>query len=485
MNAAPARIGTAPAATAPIVDTIVIGAGISGLAVAHGLAQLKRSHVVLESGPRAGGVIGTGRRDGFLYELGPNSTLDTTPMINALLRDLGIADERVDAGEVASTRYVVRAGKLVALPTTPGAFATTSAFTLAAKLRLFREPFVARTPAGNEESIAAFVRRRLGTEFLDYAIDPFVAGIYAGDPERISVAAAFPRLLALEQRYGSLIKGQILGARERRKNKEVAKNAAASFSFRGGMQTLIDALAQSLATVHVDTSVQRVARDDEGTFTVEAMRGGQPVVFRARSLVLAVPAYVAAGIIGNIAPAAAAALHGIEYTPIAIVANAWRRADIEHSLAGFGFLVPKKEHRFLLGGLFSSSMFDGRAPAEHVLLTTFAGGRRNPEIVDMTDAGIAAKVREELAARLGARAAPLWQETVRWQHAIPQYNLGHLDRLRHVDAAEGAVPGLYFCANYRDGVAVGDRIKIGRAMASRIGNFLAAPAAEGVPAVSQ
>jgi len=484
MNDAAATIPGGPA-DAPIVDTIVIGAGISGLAVAHGLSKRKRSQLVLESGPRAGGVIGTGRRDGFLYELGPNSTLDTTPLINELLEDLGIADERVDASTVASTRYVVRGGNLVALPTSPGAFATTSAFTLAAKLRLFAEPFIARTPAGTEESIATFVRRRLGTEFLDYAIDPFVAGIYAGDPERISVAAAFPRLLALEQQYGSLIKGQILGARERRKNKEVAKNAAASFSFRGGMRTLTDALAQSLAPVRVDTSVRRVARDSAGIFVVEATQGGQPVVFRGRSLVLAVPAYAAAEIIGNIAPAAAAALNGIEYAPIAIVANAYSRGDIEHSLAGFGFLVPKKEHRFLLGGLFSSSMFDGRAPANHVLVTTFAGGRRDPGIAAMADNDIAAKVREELAGRLGARAAPLWQETVRWQHAIPQYNLGHLDRLRQVEAAEGAVPGLYFCANYRDGVAVGDRIKIGRAMASRIADFLAAPAAEGIPAASQ
>jgi oxygen-dependent protoporphyrinogen oxidase len=484
MNDAAATFRGNPA-DGPILDTIVIGAGISGLAVAHGLARRKRTHVVLESGPCAGGVIGTGRRDGFLFELGPNSTLDTTPLINELLADLGIADERLDASMVASTRYVVRGGKLVALPTSPGAFATTSAFTLAAKLRLFAEPFVARTAPGTEESIATFVRRRLGNEFLDYAIDPFVAGIYAGDPERISVAAAFPRLLALEQRYGSLIKGQILGARERRKNKEVAKNAASSFSFRGGMQTLTDALVQSLATVQVDTSVRQVTRDATGTFTVEAIRGGQPVGFRARSLVLAVPAYVAARIIGNIAPAAAAALNGIEYTPIAIVANAWRREDIEHSLAGFGFLVPKKEHRFLLGGLFSSSMFAGRAPAGHVLLTTFAGGRRNPGIAGMADNDIAAMVREELTERLGARAAPLWQQTVRWPQAIPQYELGHLDRLRQVDAAESAVRGLYFCANYRDGVAVGDRIKLGHAMASRIGDFLAAPAPDMAAAVSR
>ncbi|HEY5310131.1 MAG TPA: protoporphyrinogen oxidase, partial [Casimicrobiaceae bacterium] len=230
-------------------DTIVVGAGISGLTVAHGLARRSRTCAILEPGVAAGGVIGTRRRDGFLYEMGPNSTLDTTPLINALLADLGITNERVDANAVAATRYIVRGGKLVALPGGPGAFFTTSAFTLKAKVRLFGEPFIARTPAGVDESIAAFVRRRLGTEFLDYAIDPFVAGIYAGDPERISVGAAFPKLLALEQAHGSLIKGQIVGARARKKNKEVAKNVAGSFSFRGGMQTLTDALAKAAAPI--------------------------------------------------------------------------------------------------------------------------------------------------------------------------------------------------------------------------------------------
>jgi protoporphyrinogen/coproporphyrinogen III oxidase len=463
--------------TPSTLDSIVIGAGISGLTVAHGLAKCGRTHAVLESGPRAGGVIGSGQRDGFLYELGPNSTLDTTPLINELLQELGIAGERIDASAVASTRYVVRDGKLVGLPVTPAAFLTTPAFTLGAKLRLLREPFIAGAPSGTEESIASFVRRRLGTEFLDYAIDPFVAGIYAGDPERISVAAAFPRLLALEQRYGSLIKGQILGARARRKSKEVAKNTAGSFSFRGGMRTLVDALAQALAPLHVGTTVRRITRDADGTFAVEATRGDERVQYRARSLVLAVPAYVAGTMIEDLAPAAAAALVDIDYTPIAVVATAWRRTDVLHSLAGFGFLVPKKEHRFLLGCLFSSSMFEGRAPAGSVLLTAFAGGRRNPEVATASDDSIAASVRAELADRLGARAAPLWQETTRWRHAIPQYEMGHLDRLRHVDAAEAALPGLYFCANYRDGVAVGDRVRHGHAMAARVDAFLAEPAA--------
>jgi oxygen-dependent protoporphyrinogen oxidase len=458
------------------LDTIIVGAGISGLAAAHGLCARSRTCAVLDAGNEAGGVIGTRRRDGFLYEMGPNSTLDTTPLINALLEELGIAKERVDANAVAATRYVVRGGKLMALPGSPGAFFTTRAFTLAAKLRLFGEPFIPRTEAGVDESIAAFVRRRLGNEFLDYAIDPFVAGIYAGDPERISVAAAFPKLLALEQAYGSLIKGQIVGARARRKSGEVAKNVAASFSFRGGMQTLTDSLAKALP-IQTGASVQRIARNGDGTFLVEGVRDGAPTAMRARSVVVAAPARAAASMIEGIAPDAAAALAAIEYSPIAIVASAYRRSDVAHSLEGFGFLVPKREHRFLLGCLFSSSMFEGRAADGSVLLTTFAGGRRNPEVESMAEADIAAAVRAELAERLGARGVPLWQEVVRWPRAIPQYDIGHLDRVRHIDAAEAALPGLYFCANYRGGVSVGDRIKCGHATAEQADAFIATRAA--------
>jgi oxygen-dependent protoporphyrinogen oxidase len=370
-----ARIPFGPDA---MVDVVVIGAGISGLAAAFRLRQRGLAVEVLEAAPRAGGVIGTRTRDGFLFESGPNSTLDTTPLINALLADLGIAAERRDANAVAATRFIVRGGKLLALPTSPAAFFTTRAFSLQAKLRLMREPFIAPTPAGVEESIAGFVRRRLGNEFLDYAIDPFVAGIYAGDPERISVPAAFPRLLALEQKYGGLIKGQIAGARERRKSAETAKNAAASFSFAGGMQTFTDALAAHVPDIRCGARVLRLGRSDDGTYTVEGDATGVPFARRARAVVVAVGAGVAGALVRPLARPAADALAAIDYAAVTVAASAYRRADIAHGLAGFGFLVPRKERRSILGTLFSSSMFAGRAPDGAVLLTSFVGGRRNP-----------------------------------------------------------------------------------------------------------
>jgi protoporphyrinogen/coproporphyrinogen III oxidase len=456
------------------VDVLVIGAGVSGLTTAYAMKQRGAAVEVIEAAPRSGGVIGTRRRNSAVFETGPNSTLDTTPLINELLDGLGIRGERVDAATTAATRFVVRGGKLVPLPGTPGAFLTTGAFSLRAKLALLREPFVApAAPDAEEESIAAFVRRRLGAELLDYAIDPFVAGVYAGDPERISVSAAFPRLHALEQKYGSLIKGQLLGARERNRSAERPKNRAASFSFRGGMATLTDALARDVGRIETGVQVRRIERGADGAYTVAGARAGEPVLRRTKSVVIAAPAYDAAKLMRELAPEATKGLAGIEYAAVASVTSAYRRADVAHSLGGFGFLVPKKEARRILGTLFMSSMFDGRAPESSVLLTTFIGGKRNAELMRSADGALMALVREELAALLGAANPPLWAEITRWTHAIPQYNLGHALRLRPVEDAERALPGLFFCASYRGGVSVGDCIKSAHATAGAATRFLA------------
>jgi oxygen-dependent protoporphyrinogen oxidase len=456
----------------PDVDVLVIGGGVSGLAAAFGARQRGASVEVLEAAPRAGGVIGTIPHLGGLYETGPNSALDTTPLINELLDAAGIRSERTEANAVAATRFIVRGGKLVPLPTSPPAFLATRAFSLGAKLRLLREPWIGPSPPDAEESIAAFVRRRLGTEFLDYAIDPFVSGVYAGDPERISVPAAFPRLHALEQKHGSLIRGQIRGARERKRNAETAKNVAGSFSFRGGMQSLTDALARAIGSVTTGVRVRRIERDTDGTWIVTGRRGGETIQRRAHGVILAVPAYEAATLVRDLAPSAAQGLAAIDYAAVASVASAYRRVDVAHPLAGFGFLVPKKERRRILGSLFSSSMFAGRAPPGAVLFTTFVGGLRNPDLPARTDDELGDIVREELGALVGASGEPLWIAITRWTHAIPQYNLGHRERLRPIEVAESALPGLFFCANYRGGVSVGDCIKSAHAAAENVARFL-------------
>ncbi len=456
----------------PVFDVLVVGAGISGLVAAHRLQRSGFAVGVIEAGARAGGVVGSVARDGCLFERGPNSALDTTPLIGELVDELGLRPRLQFASKAADKRYVVRGGVLHALPMSPGAFFSTPLFSPTAKLALLREPFLRASEPDADESIAAFVRRRLGSEFLDYAIDPFVAGVYAGDPEQISVRAAFPKLHALEQRWGSLIRGQILGGRERRRLREAAKNTARSFSFAGGMQVLTDALAATLGHLVLDTRARRLVRGADGLFTLQAERQGRPVQWRSGAVVLAMPADAAAVIVREHAADAAAALQAITYAPVATVASAYRSPGLTHPLDGFGCLVPRKEQRRVLGVLFSSTMFEGRAPAGTALLTSFVGGQRQPDLAALAEDEIAAIARAEHRVLLGASEAPLFQVVTRWPRAIPQYTLGHLARVGRAEAASRALPGLFFSANWKGGVAVGDCIRNGHRVAADTAAYL-------------
>ena len=451
-------------------DAIVVGAGLSGLVSAFELQRRGRSVAVVDAGDAPGGVIGTIEREGFLVETGANSMLDNTPVLVDLFAQLGILDERVYPEASASRRYVVKSGQLVALPMSPAALLASPIFSVRAKLALLREPFIPACNADTEESIAAFARRRLGPEVLAYAIDPFVSGIHAGDPEQLSVSAAFPRLHALEQRHGSLIRGQLAVMRERRKNGVTA--TPRSFSFRRGMHTLPLALAAKLAHFFPRTRVAAVERHD-GHFV---LRTDAHAGLSARSVVIATPAHAAAAVVDSLAPAAAIALGAIDYPPVAVVASAYRREDVAHDLAGFGFLAPGNEHRRILGTLFSSSLFPQRAPPGHVLLTSFVGGSRNRAAATLPDDAIATLVGEELHELIGA-SHPCWTSIVRWPRAIPQYTLGHDERIAAIDAASASLHGLRYCASWRDGVSVSDRVLSARATATSIDEFLTATAA--------
>lgn len=459
---------TLPAA----VDAIIVGAGVSGLTTAYRLMRQGWRVQVFEAADRPGGSIGSNREQEFLWESGPNSALNTTPLISQLVHDLGIADQYLDANTAAKKRYIVRNGQLSAIPYSPFSMLTTPVFSLRAKLALLREPFVPRGDPQVEESVSHFVQRRLGREFLDYAIEPFVAGIYAGDPDALSLPAAFPRLQAAEQRYGSLIRAQLFGAYERSRRKEVRKDKAHSFSFRNGMQTLTDALASSLPPLALNAPVQTIERAADGWINVSARQGEQTLTCRAKVLVLASPADQSAGLVAPFAADAAASLRDIRYAPVAILINGWRQADLGHALDGFGFLAPRVEQRRILGTLFSSSMFNERAPDGHALLTTFIGGLRQPALASAADDELIELVQQEHNQLLAATGQPQWHRLVRHQRAIPQYTMGHPDRLRRADAARAAMPGLFYCANWRGGVSLADCVKAAHTTADEVTAFL-------------
>lgn len=451
----------------------IIGGGITGLTAAFYLQRRGLAVTVYEATDRVGGAIQTLRRDGYLAEFGPNTILETSPKITALVNDAGLAARRLDPDPRAEARYVVRYGRPIAMPGSPLGFFTTSLFTLGAKWAVLREPFRPARRDGAEESIADFVRRRLCREFLDHAIDALVAGIYAGDPERLSVQQAFPKLAALEAKYGSLIKGQILGARERKRRGEVAKDRAPKFSFDEGLQVLPDTLRERLGSaVWLNTRVTRLTRERDA-WTLDWTAGNETGQTRHDLVLYAGTAYRLAELeLAGPGPGGAVAdlkfFSEVRHPPVASVVLGFRREDVAHPCSGFGMLIPRVEGFKILGTIFSSALFPNRAPAGHLTLTSYVGGERYPELAALPPAELVAIVREDLRRLLGVRGEPTFQHSVFWPKAIPQYNLGYARFREKLAELESQWPGLFFAGHYRDGISLGDSIVSGVNAAERI-----------------
>jgi oxygen-dependent protoporphyrinogen oxidase len=467
-------------------QVVIIGAGISGLATAAWLDAAGVQMLVVERAPFVGGVMRSERFDDFLIETGPNSLLETTPYIGELVALAGIQDQVVYPGGAGSKRYILRQGKIFPLPMNPPAFLRTPLFSLRTKLRLLREPFIKPAPPETEESIAEFVRRRIGSEFLDYAINPFVAGVYAGDPAQLSVRAAFPKLHALEQNYGSLIRGAIRGRKKRAARAEKAKDRARMLSFREGMGALPAALHRRLSgKVLLGVGDVRISHVEQAPFTfdgngknwritlvAEKNRANAWREIYAQHVVITAPAHGVSSLFADGLARRFIALHEMVYAPVAIVATGFRREQVRHPLDGFGFLVPEKEQRHILGTLWNSTLFPNRAPEGRVLMTTFVGGMRQPDLTNRDDRELHQLVLNELRDILGVSGAPDFMHIRRYQQAIPQYRLGHQRFLDLIDAVEREFPGLHFATNYRGGISVADCIKQAREMATKIKNLL-------------
>lgn len=461
----------------PTRDVLVVGAGISGLTTAFHLLRGGLDVVVVEAAERVGGAIRTTTRVSgagrFLFERGPNTVIGG-PAVERLVREAGLADDRVVAAGAGARRFVWKEEGLHPLPSGPVSLVTTPLFPASAKLRLLREPWVRRPAPGDggasEESIADLVRRRLGPAFLDHAVGPFVSGVYAGDPERLSARWALPRLHALEERHGSFVRGAIAGLRRRGARGPAGRQGPAPrrerrelVSMDRGLETLPRRLADVVDDVRTGTrclSIETAGR----RFRAETDAG--PIL--AREVVLALPAAAVATVLDRATGGRSAAFAEIPYAPVAVASYGLRREDVEHPLDGFGFLAPRKESLRVLGCLFPSSLFPGRAPAGCVALTAFAGGRTDPGALDLDDEALHAAVLGDLDRALGLRGEPLVRDLARWPSAIPQYEIGHGRFVELAGAIEKEIPRLHLAGSFLRGVSLPDCVENGTALAERI-----------------
>lgn len=435
---------------------IVVGGGISGLVCAYALRKAGIDAIVLETSPRTGGLIQSERSEGFLLELGPQSFSETA-QLRSLSEELGIADQKLMAPPRAP-RYVLVNGKLTPVPLSPPGMLTSSLLSARTKWKIARDAFGTSHPPEDDESIAQFVRRKFGAELLDRLVGPFVSGIHAGDPERLSLRAAFPSLHEAERSAGSVIRGMMRAA----KSKKGPRERPTLMSFYQGNETLVQGLAARLgAAVRLGTEVVGICarRTNSPLFDVRVRKGSAEETLSTDKLIIAVPSETAGALLRDVNPAFEPVLCGIEYAAVAVVSLGYRRADVAHFLDGFGFLAPRSSGLRVLGTVWNSSLFPGRAPEGHVLLTSFVGGATDPRAATLSENELGEIVHRELSGLLRIGGAPVFSAVHIYRHALPQYNLGHTARLEALGKLRAAVPGLAFVGNYLRGPAVGDCVQ--------------------------
>jgi len=449
---------------------IVIGGGISGLACALRLQQLGLPAILLEAEDHPGGLVGTVERDGALFESGPQS-FQGTPAILDLAKHVGMEDELLTADPKAP-RFVLQRGKLREIPMSPAALLTSSLLTAGSRWKIASEPLKKTRPPVQEESVADFVRRKFGHEILEYLVAPFVSGVYAGDPEKLSLKAAFPTLEEWEREYGSILRG----AMKSRPNKEKDSGPPPLCSFRRGLGSLTRAVAEKLGdslrlgsrVLAIHHSGNAVAR----SFELRVSSGDREETIKAESIVIAAPAYVASRLVSGVSAPLAQTLSGIAYAPVAVVAAEYFDKQIGEPLEGFGFLVPRSEKLRTLGTVWNSSLFSGRGRPGTAVMTSFAGGATDPEIAGEPDTEIADTVHGENARVLKISGSPIASAVFRYPKALPQYNLGHGHIVAAIRDAEREIPGLFFAGNYLEGPALGKCIEVGNLRAEAVRDYL-------------
>lgn len=476
----------------------IIGGGISGLAAAFRLRELAATRemplevAIFERSLRLGGALDTIRRDGFVIETGADSFLSEKPAAAKLAERLGIAGELIGTQESFRKTFVVRGGRLVEIPegfsllapTWFGPVMKSPLFSAKGKLRMLIEPWIPRRRATADESLGAFVRRRLGREVLARVAQPLAGGIYTADPELLSIGATLPRFVELERRHGSVIRG--LRAAARTRNTETRGTSGARWSlflgFRDGIRTIIDKLTERLeGSIHYGAELVALNRvfepggPDGSTAASWRLEFRDGTNFDADAIVCAAPAFAIASTLQSIDAELATMLSAINYASAATVNMAFRAADFPQPPAAFGFVVPVAERRRIIAGSFSSLKFAGRAPAGMILARVFMGGALQAEMMNLDDSEMIATAREEFASLLGVTAEPALTCVRRWPDSMPQYAVGHLDRVAKIECAVASIAGLTLAGAYLRGVGVPDCIASGERAAETTFAQLAAP----------
>jgi len=449
------------------VPALVVGGGISGLVCAYALRKSGIDAQLVEASPRSGGVINSVNRDGFLLELGPQS-FSGTRALRELCEELGISNEILQAPPRAP-RYVLIDGKLQPAPLSPPAFFMSSIINGATKWALLRDILGRSTPPDADESVANFVRRKFSPQLLDRLVGPFVSGVYAGDPERLSLRSAFPQLYEAERATRSIVRGMMRLA----KSKKGPRELPALQTFREGNETLVRALAKNLGpALLTETKVAEISRQSTGSFDLRLESRSSIESVSTKSLILATPTDITGSLLSQLDSSFLSALNSIDYAAVAVVSLGYRQQDIGHSLNGFGFLVPRSSGLRVLGSVWNSSLFPGRAPEGQALLTSFVGGASDPTATKLNAQELASLVHREISPVLSMKSEPVFSNVTIWPRALPQYNLGHGDRLAAVAKSRSRFPGLWLTGNYLQGPAIGSCVDQTLAVAEEVRNHL-------------
>ncbi len=448
-------------------DVVILGSGVTGLTLAHHLNKNGISFKVIEQQEQAGGVIQTRSEKGFVFESGPNSGIISHPEVVALFDDLGDAITVEKGNDLVKIRYVLKDGKWHALPHNPLSAISTPLFTLKDKFRILGEPFRAKG-TDPDETLAELVKRRMGDSFLDYAIDPFILGIYAGDPAQLVTRYALPKLYNLEQKYGSFIGGSRKKAKEPKTELEKRTDRAV-FSVEGGLSGLTNALLKSAGEAHFQFGAADVkVQPAEKGYQVSFMSDGESQTIETDKVITTFGSVGLKETLPFIKPEQMVHLTNLKYARVVEVSlgfDTWQGRPLD----GFGGLIPHKEQRDLLGVLFMSSLFKGRAPEGGALLTIFMGGVRNEQLCDLDDEAILHVLEKEFIDLMKVpEFDPSLIKIKRYSHAIPQYGASSGERFKAIDAVQSQYPGLIIAGNLRDGIGMADRIKQATEIARQI-----------------